>query len=190
MAQEVLNWLKESNQTSTGVTQAEYTDRYLACLALGAISYTKANSVFLEMAEDGGGIDNLAAGMIYLKLTQNEKSDIAEFFVFLNKYKELRAKGVFTTLAKSAFAVLCNDKIVPQIPDQKKLVDIAWSYIDDEEMDTCVPLIASFCAGFESELVKGLLYKIVEKGIVERSYIRSYAEDALQGKYHKYNPLA
>jgi hypothetical protein len=184
-------------QDSKGSAKADYDERYYLCIALGSLQHSPAIT-YLESFAKSGGVDSLGAAMSYLRLTRKKGDDFSAFFDYIKEGKALEQKGQYTTLERAALAVICNDKLLPETQDeQEHFVDYAWekldhpTYEEDGSIDYGhLDLIAPICAGFEKVLVKELLYKILEIGMMEKSYIQHYATDALKGKYNTYNPMS
>lgn len=190
IADDVLNWLIKADEECDGSTQSQYWDLYEACMTLGALNHDKAIGYLEQKGRTPGAKDNLAAGMMYLKMSKKSSSDFSQILSFLESHYELLKTGRHSTMEMAAYATVANEKMVANIEGQKKYLEFVKRYMAEFDHDPTLGLIASSLAGFDNELKQDILEKIKSIGEKEGSYIKYFAEDALNGKYNKYNPRA
>lgn len=190
LGSKLLDWLKEADKKCDGSTKAQYWDAYEACMTLGALEYKEAIPYLEQKGRTPGAKDNLAAGMMFLKLSKINKADFSQIFSFLDAHYTLLEEEIYSTMEMAAYATVGNEKMVPSIKEQQLYLKYATNYLNQYHHHPTIGLIASSLAGFDKTLKQAILEHIQELGEKEGSYIKYYAEDAMQGKYNRYNPRA
>lgn len=189
----LLGLLQADYAALDGSSKAQYYDLYYLCLALGAVHYLPAVPVLEAIAGQPGYLPEVGAAMSFLRLTRTSLADFSGCLLFLdNQLDAMRQQKQRRAQDIAALTVICNDKMVPDLPTQQQFVAYGWQFValyetqTDYHLHPQIALFASCCAGFEHELVKELLYKIMECG--RDGFAGYFAKDALAGKYTSYNP--